>query len=354
MSCFAPTGEIKISLIVPIYAAEDYLKRCVDSLIKQTFTNTEIILVDDGSPDRCPAMCDAYAAADNRIKVIHKKNGGLISAWQAGVKESAGDYLCFVDSDDWIEPDMLKNMITFTDQASAFGKAGEIICCNFVIDRGDPGVSRETKHYHGLPPGTYEGERLEGEIKDNLLGNENRTVSMSRCMKLFSRELIENNMHFCNPKVTMGEDVSITLPALLDCRRLVIMEESHYYHYFYNSASMVHKYDRNMYDGLERLYSNIQEIFRAKGRDSGEIQGSREYIYLLFLALKNELRGGQPGYADRIKKICTREKNAALIKNYPVTVNGKAERLLYLLLKKPKLSYIRAVKIMFNIYDRMN
>ncbi len=98
-------GE-KISVIVPIYKVEEYLHRCIDSIINQTYTNLEIILVDDGSPDNCPMICDEYAKKDSRIRVIHKKNGGLSDARNAGLEIATGEYIGFVDSDDWIHKDM--------------------------------------------------------------------------------------------------------------------------------------------------------------------------------------------------------------------------------------------------------
>lgn len=92
-----------ISVIVPIYNVEKYLARCVDSIVNQTYKNLEIILVDDGSPDRCPQMCDDYAEKDSRIKVVHKKNGGLSDARNAGMAVATGEYISFIDSDDWID-----------------------------------------------------------------------------------------------------------------------------------------------------------------------------------------------------------------------------------------------------------
>ena len=135
--------EKLISIIVPVYNAQNYLKRCVDSIVNQTYGNLEIILVDDGAEDKSPEMCDAYAAADHRIEVIHKENGGLMSAWMAGVKKSMGDYLSFIDSDDWVETDMMEVMLQ-----KASGSPGEIICGNFVIER----TGGVTEHYHELPP----------------------------------------------------------------------------------------------------------------------------------------------------------------------------------------------------------
>lgn len=101
-----------ISVIVPVYNVEPYLDRCVQSIVDQTYTNLEIILVDDGSPDNCPAMCDAWAEKDCRIRVIHKKNGGLSDARNAGMAAAAGEYIAFVDSDDWIDPDMYELLYT--------------------------------------------------------------------------------------------------------------------------------------------------------------------------------------------------------------------------------------------------
>ena len=114
-----------ISIIVPVYRVEPYLDRCVQSIVDQTYQNLEIILVDDGSPDNCPAMCDAWAAKDSRVKVIHKENGGLSDARNAGLAAAAGEYIGFVDSDDWISPDMYRllyeNMAEHGSDVSACG-----------------------------------------------------------------------------------------------------------------------------------------------------------------------------------------------------------------------------------------
>lgn len=109
----------QISVIVPVYKVEQYLNRCVDSILNQTYTDLEIILVDDGSPDNCPAICDDYAAQDARVKVIHKKNGGLSSARNAGLDAAHGDYIAFVDSDDWVDPEMYEALIKLAEEHDA-------------------------------------------------------------------------------------------------------------------------------------------------------------------------------------------------------------------------------------------
>ena len=108
-----------VSIIVPVYKVESYLPQCIESIINQTYPNLEIILIDDGSPDACGKICDEYAKQDKRIKVFHKQNGGLSDARNYGVARASGEYLSFVDSDDWIEPDMFEVLVKVADDNKA-------------------------------------------------------------------------------------------------------------------------------------------------------------------------------------------------------------------------------------------
>jgi len=119
-------GEL-ISIIIPVYKVEDYIRRCVDSILKQTYGNLEIILVDDGSPDRCGQICDEYAARDSRIVSIHKKNGGLSEARNAGMEICKGQYITFLDSDDWVEAGYIEKLYGMLKEYNA-----DISVCNFI------------------------------------------------------------------------------------------------------------------------------------------------------------------------------------------------------------------------------
>lgn len=123
----------KISVIIPVYKVEQYLEDCIKSLLSQTFTDFEIILVDDGSPDNSGALCDKYAASDSRIKVFHKENGGVSSARNTGIKASKGEWICFVDSDDWVEPDYLEKLYK-----TVFEKQADVSICGFTMDVRKP------------------------------------------------------------------------------------------------------------------------------------------------------------------------------------------------------------------------
>ena len=127
-------SQPKISVIVPVYKTEGLLDRCVESIVGQTYKNLEIILVDDGSPDNCPAMCDEWAEKDSRIRVIHKENGGVSSARNAALDIATGDYIGFVDSDDWIEPEMYASLIR---KISESGK-NIALCSYYAVE-----ISRE-------------------------------------------------------------------------------------------------------------------------------------------------------------------------------------------------------------------
>ena len=131
-----------ISVIVPVYKVEAYLDACVQSIRNQTYRRLEIILVDDGSPDNCPGMCDAWAARDERVKVVHKENGGLSDARNAGLDICTGEYIAFVDSDDWIKPEMLRRLLDASVKENA-----DISACNIISCYPDREVCWGTKAY---------------------------------------------------------------------------------------------------------------------------------------------------------------------------------------------------------------
>ena len=122
--------EPLISVVVPVYKVEQYLGRCVESLLSQTYKNTEIILVDDGSPDHCPKMCDEYAAKyPTIVKAIHKENGGLSSARNAGIDNARGEFIVFPDPDDWVEPDYVASFLEFRERYQA-----DLVCLGHYVD----------------------------------------------------------------------------------------------------------------------------------------------------------------------------------------------------------------------------
>ncbi len=331
----------KISVVVPVYNAERYLTQCVESLCRQRYGNMEIVLVDDGSTDKSGAMCDDFAYRDRRIRVVHKKNGGLVSAWKRGVAAADGDYICFVDSDDWIDDTMLCEM-----GAHLTGGKREVIASDYVIEKEDGG---QKFVFQQLSPGEYTGERLEKEVVRNLLGHEERYICISRCMKLLSRELVCKNAVYSDPAVRMGEDMTLILPALADCERVVVMDHKAYYHYRYVAASMVHGYDVGFYESIQLLYHIVRRVlgdkFEGEAQSFMEGQARKEYIFLLLLVLKNEARGNKAGYLTNIARICREPYVRELVRENPVKVRRLSNRLLYAVLKHPDDARIRLLRL---------
>lgn len=340
-----------VSIIVPVYNTGDLLKRNVESLKNQTYENIEIVLVDDGSTDGVSGqLCDTLAADDERIRVVHKENGGLVSAWKCGTKESKGSYLTFVDSDDWVEVTMIAEM-----KEKLAGGCKEIISSDYIIERDN---GNNTEVYQSLAPGVYDREALTLEVFPILLGKEHRSVTLSRCMKLISRELVEENMHFADERCRMGEDLTIMLPALMDCERLVVMDHKIYYHYLLISESMAHKYDRGLYDSICLLRQVIAGIIEDKFAADKEMLAhmmecaDKEFLLLLFLVLKNESRGNAQGYKENIKAVCNLPEIKALIADRKLEISDKSNILLYTCMKHPNNLFLWVLRLAMKVYYR--
>ena len=211
----------RISVIVPVYNVEEYLSRCVDSILAQTHSNLEVILVDDGAKDASGVICDGYAAQDPRVKVIHKKNGGLSSARNRGLEAAGGEYIAFVDSDDWIEPDAYAHLLHIMDKYDV-----KLVCGGRYDVDGDTGEKTV-----GLCPAREEAisaEELAGRI---FLWD---GCDSSACDKLYHRTLLEN---FRYPEGKVCEDVPVTYRIVLAAERVAVSDKP-FYNYFHRSGSI--------------------------------------------------------------------------------------------------------------------
>ena len=337
-----------VSVIIPVYNAEQYLKECVDSVIHQTYDNIDIVLVDDGSKDGSSKICDKYYKNDERVQVIHKENGGLVSAWIKGVEFAKGEYLVFLDSDDWIDLFMIEDMVR-----QATGKGKEIVCGNYIIEKENQSISVK----QAMRPDTYDRVGIEKKIFPGLLGKENRLIHYSRCMKLISKELILENIPYTDCRLTMGEDASIMLPAMWDADYIVVMEDAFYYHYRFVDASMVHKYNRGLYDKIELLYETLKQtinkkITNEKQKELFEKNLQKEYVFLFFLILKNELRGPREFLVPRIQETIKKGKKDKKLEEAIVEVNSNANKLLYFIFRHPGKLQILFGKAVIGFFDK--
>lgn len=332
----------KISVIVPVYNKEDYLRACVDSILAQNYRNMEVILVDDASTDDSGSICDSYGKKE-RVKVIHQENGGPTAACVAGMQAASGDYYLFVDSDDYVEPDMVSGMASHLT-----GVKGEIVCCNHLLEK----QKKTAPVYSATPPGVYEKEKLETQIKARLIGQERKVIPLSRCMKLCEKSVFEGNEAYYDYTIRFGDDSHMMYPAFLNSSRVVILKDALYYHYRYVEGSIVHRYDEGIYESLQKLMASLKKAAQDKQAPDAEEALKREYCYMLLYVLKNELRNPDKGYKARIRRIFTEEENRERILNTPLYLQDRANVLLYLGAMHPGSILIGILRLLFKAYDR--
>ena len=227
-----------ITIIVPVYNVEEYLSRCLDSILVQSFTDFELILVDDGSPDGSGAICDDYAQKDGRIRVIHQHNGGAASARNTGLDSAVGDWIAFIDSDDWVHPDYLRIM-----HEAAVQKDADVVACKYkMVYEG-----AEITDLPMIP--LYSSENREDYWVDDRIG------AVVPWGKLYRRRLFEE-LRF--PVGRTAEDEFITHRMLFGCKTLVVLNNELYWYYYANSASVTHSnYLGRLHDAQDALYQHI-------------------------------------------------------------------------------------------------
>lgn len=224
-------GKPLISIIVPIYMIDRYIGSCIESILNQSYQNLEILLVDDGSKDRCSEICDLYASKDSRIKVIHKPNRGLVSARKAGLRQSTGKYISYVDGDDWIESGFIDELYTAAETTGA-----DMVCAGQTRDL----FSKSAHFTNKMASGVYEGEKLR-ELWKNMIscGPFYHTgISTYVWNKLFKREILLEQQAAVDERISIGEDGAVTYPALLKCKKVAVID-SVAYHYRQREDSML-------------------------------------------------------------------------------------------------------------------
>lgn len=240
----------KVSIVVPVYRVEKYLDRCVKSILAQTFSDFELILVDDGSPDRCPQMCDTWAERDERICVIHKKNGGLAEARNYGVRIAKGKYIAFVDSDDWVEANILETLLIAMESGSY-----DMVQCNFrrVFQNG-------SELLYCFPPAVYDRDAIQNVLMPDMLNDRLKQISSSRCNKLYKTEILRKAIPLCDATIAMGEDYLLNFAFLGFARTICCLETRPLYHYRENDQSMCARYkSRDKYEKI-RYYENMDRL----------------------------------------------------------------------------------------------
>lgn len=324
----------RISVIVPIYCVEQYLTRCIDSIRRQTYTNLEIILVDDGSPDGCSQICDDYARMDERIKVVHKKNGGLGYARNSGLEVATGEYVTFIDSDDWISETHIENLY----REIVRNQADIVIGGHTVVGDFGPKIVRRNK----LEQTIYTGEAITEKILLPLIGAEldcpeDVQLEASSCMNLYSVEIIRKYaVAFLSERDTVSEDLFFNIDFLHHAGTAYVSDEAGYY-YYRNGESISRKYHPQRFVRTVRFWYLLQEKLNEYGyAEQAEFRMKRSCFQKLRVAIRHIVNADMPRKSKicEIGKILQHDITKSVLENFPTAAYIPAMRLLIVLMKK--------------------
>lgn len=300
----------KISVIIPVYNVEKYLHRCVDSILNQSLQDFEIILVNDGSTDSSPEICDQYAQQDNRIRVIHKKNARVAAARNDGIKAAKGEFISLIDSDDWIEPTMFEEMYSTANQ---FG-------CNFVMcDFTKKGKEVEYTVSQPIEEGFYDRVRIEKELFKCLIMFDNiefpPTISNWTC--LFNREFLIDNQLYYDEDIHYCEDSIFGSKVMYNANKFYYLKGKYFYNYFYNPNSTTSKYNSKKWESYLKINERLEDYFENANFDFS----SQLKINMLYFTLNmmSEIGRSNESFFEKrkyCKKVITNKRVKAIFKDF--------------------------------------
>lgn len=222
----------ELSIIVPIYNVDQWLEKCLDSILAQTWGDFEVVCVDDGSTDRCSVILEKYRMLDGRIRVIRKENGGLVSARKAGVSAARGKYAAYVDADDWIDKEMYQCLMEKALETNA-----DIVTSGLILEYADGRITELEE----MEEGEYTGERLEKIFYPNMISLEEfftQTISIHIFNKIYKTELLKRNQMKIPDHITIGEDAACVYPICLEADSIYVLNQA-FYHYRMRNNSMM-------------------------------------------------------------------------------------------------------------------
>lgn len=241
---------VKISIIVPIYNAEEYLAQCLDSIVGQTLQKIEIIPIDDGSTDSSSSICERYLV-DDRVSYYHKQNEGLAAARQDGLDRASGEYIGFVDSDDWLEPDMYEKMY-----AAAVSNSADMVFCNCIENENGHRFSPEMRS------GAYDRSKIIDEVLPRTLAyigphGERRAIRWSNCLRIYRHAFLEEHGICFDRRLRRSQDLYFTYRAMLHAQSFFYMGDDYLYHNRVVSDSLSRGYTKNMWPLYRMLIEDL-------------------------------------------------------------------------------------------------
>lgn len=277
------------SVIVPIYNVEAYLKKCIDSILNQSFSDFELLLIDDGSPDGCPTICDTYAARDARVRVIHKSNGGLVSARNTGIHAAVGEYICYIDGDDWIAQDLLE-----TAYVTGIREHRADMVIFGIVKKFQ---NRDEEIFTNLPEGLYNKEQLRQDVCPRMIYDDTKSfckglIFPAACNKIYKKSLLLAH-HCTEERIRMGEDNAFVYECVWYANSIYICNRILYFYNRLNATAMGNSYDVRRFENNQLLIAYIGQ--RLGGIDPVlDEQINAFKAYWLIMAVFHEVKSGRP------------------------------------------------------------
>lgn len=286
-----------LTVVVPIYNKEKWLERCLDSIINQTYSRFQILLIDDGSIDNSGEICDRYSKKDNRIRVIHKNNEGLVAARKTGAKEANTEYITFVDSDDWIEQNMIERMIA----PIIANKGLDLVISGLVMEKGEKQINRSSV----LKPGLYDVEEIQKSVVPRMMYQRKEAelgVPGSVCGKIYNRTLFKSIIDRIDNRITYGEDDALVYALIPKCKRILILQEC-YYHYCIQTDTMATTFSLDAFSKLKILKEHFEKCFKEYGIWLEMREGVNQILWMFIYQALSSVYGIEMSYQFPFDKI---------------------------------------------------
>lgn len=339
-----------VSIIVPIYNVEKYLERCMDSLLNQTLKDIEIIMVDDGSPDNCPQMCDEYAKKDGRVKVIHKKNAGLGMARNSGLEIASGEYVAFVDSDDFVQLDAYEILYN-----EATNTKSDYVLCGYNRIKDNECVwtyHSETSCNSDLFKGAECLEVLKGMIGRDIKFPRSLHFDFAVWHGIYRNQLIKDNLlRFCSERDLISEDIVFHLSFIPHCNIIRTISNG-LYNYCENQGTLTTKYKPGRFKAILKLHAFIESEVKKQAWGKG-VDMAKRLDYLLvdkvISTISYVARFNKKNANSEIADICNNLKVQAVFRNYPIRELQMKKKLIGLLIR---LKFSLGLYLLFNLKNK--
>lgn len=331
----------KVSVIVPVYNAENYLKECVDSILVQTVQDIEVILVDDGSTDGSPAICDRCAQKDSRVKVIHKPNGRASSARNAGIRAATGEYIAFVDSDDWISPEMYETMLN---------QGADVCLCDYVRFKGEQEFPFTQPNVQG---GFYDKKQMRRDIYPHLvMDGVEYPITISNWALLIRRSVIVDNSLFYREDIHVSEDAPFGSEVLYCADSFAYLKGEELYHYRMTEGSTSRVYKDWWWDSFLKINEETEQFFSRCGDYDFTQQIKSNMFYLvraeIYYILNNQTLGRQE-QNKKIRTVMNHPRVVRMMEGYDTTGLPLQFRMLYWSIRYRSVPLRRFISVLSKI-----